>query len=371
LGPVAAALAGSVAGVAGAAAAAFWTPIGAAANFEPDPGFHFDAAVLLPPLVVVPALVALEVAALTWARRSPRPPAGSLVASAVVRLNLPAQVAVGLRYAVSRPVAGTLAGILGLVAALTFAAGVADASGDPSRFGQTHQAMVFVGYNGHREEGVLDAIVGDPDVTGVVTARSTMVSSGGAVFVAYGLSPVTGRVPPMVARGRPPATDDEVLLAVSTAERLGAGVGDTIRLTGTGAGDFRVSAVGLLPVGVSNTYDDGALLTAGGYDRLARSFDLYLGLVAFRPAADPGAVLARLGRAAGPRVSVIPAVLPPQFAEVRDVRVLPVVLAGCLGLLAVATLAHAVSATGRRRRHDVAVLRALGMTPGQVRWIPR
>ncbi|GLX94638.1 FtsX-like permease family protein [Herbidospora sp. NBRC 101105] len=372
LGPVAAALAGSVLGVGAAAAASVWTPIGAAAGFEPAPGLDVDLLVLAPPLVVVPVLIALEVAVLTWARRTPRPPAGSVVAPAVVRLNLPVQVVTGLRHALSRSVTGTVTGVFGLVAALTFSAGVADASGDPARFGQTHQAMVFHGQNGEQVEGVLGKAARDPDVTGVADARAAMVSAGDVVFVAYGVAPVSGRVPPMVVRGRPPATDGEVLLAVGTANRMGAEVGDRVRLTGPdGAGEFRVSAVGLLPVGVSNTYDDGAVLTSGGYDRLSRSFDLGLGLLALRPGADAGVVLRRLQEATGPRVSVIPAVLPPQFAEVRDVRVLPIVLAGCLGLLAVATLAHAVGATARRRRHDVAVLRALGMTPGQARWIPR
>ncbi|NAS21358.1 FtsX-like permease family protein [Herbidospora sp. NEAU-GS84] len=372
LGPVAAGLAGSVLGVGAAAAASVWTPIGAAAGFEPAPGLDVDLLVLAPPLVVVPVLIALEVAVLTWARRTPRPPAGSVVAPAVVRLNLPVQVVTGLRHALSRTVTGTVTGIFGLVAALTFAAGVADAAGDPARFGQTHQAMVFHGQNGEHVEGVLGKTARDPDVTGVADARAAMVSAGDVVFVVYGVAPVSGRVPPMVVRGRPPTTDGEVLLAVGTANRMGADVGDRVRLTGPdGAGEFRVSAVGLLPVGVSNTYDDGALLTSGGYDRLSRSFDLGLGLLALRPGADPGVVLRRLQEATGPRVSVIPAVLPPQFAEVRDVRVLPIVLAGCLGLLAVATLAHAVNATARRRRHDVAVLRALGMTPGQARWIPR
>ncbi|WP_066374444.1 ABC transporter permease [Herbidospora mongoliensis] len=373
LGPVAAGLAGSALGFCGAAVASIWTPVGAAANYEPDPGLHLDMLILAPPLVVVPVLIAVEVAVLTWARRTPRRPAGSAMSSSLVRLDLPVQVVAGLRQAVSRTVAGTLAGIVGLVAALTFSAGVADAAGDPSRFGQTHQAVAFLGYNGDRgEAGVLAKIVQDPDVAGVVEARSTVVSADEAVFVAYGMSPMSGRVPPEVVRGTAPAADDEVLLAVTTADQLRADVGDRVRLTGpVGAGDFRVSAVGLLPIGVSNIYDDGAIVTSGGYDRLARTFDIILGLVAFRPGAEPGTVLRRLRQAIGPEVSVTPALLPPQVAGIRDARVLPLVLAGSLGLLALATLANAVSATVRRRRHDVAVLRALGMTPRQVRWIPR
>ncbi len=122
---------------------------------------------------------------------------------------------------------------------------------------------------------------------------------------------------------------------------------------------------------MANTYDDGAILTSGGYARLSRTYELALGLVALRPGADPGAVLGRLQRVVGTEVSVTSRATAAAGRRVRDARVLPVVLAACLGLLALATLAHAVSAAVRRRRHDLAVLRALGMTPRQVRWIPR
>ncbi|WP_214104436.1 FtsX-like permease family protein [Acrocarpospora catenulata] len=187
LGPVVAGLAGSVLGGCGAAVASIWTPVGAAADFEPSPGFDLDLAVLAPALLLVPLLIGAGAVGVAWAGRAaaaaPRSPAMSVLATA-----------------------------------------------DPSRFGQTHQAVVFLGYNGDRKADVL----------------------------------------PRIAR---------------------------------------------------------------------------------------------------PRLGVSPALLPPQITEVRDLRVLPVVLAGCLALLAVATAGHAVSAAGHRRRHDIVVLRALGMTPRQVRWI--
>jgi ABC-type lipoprotein release transport system permease subunit len=56
-------------------------------------------------------------------------------------------------------------------------------------------------------------------------------------------------------------------------------------------------------------------------------------------------------------------------AQIRDVQVLPVVLGGFLAVLAVGAVGHALATAVRRRQHDVAVLRALGMTRSQARGV--
>ncbi|MDT4985375.1 MAG: putative transport system permease protein, partial [Pseudonocardiales bacterium] len=53
----------------------------------------------------------------------------------------------------------------------------------------------------------------------------------------------------------------------------------------------------------------------------------------------------------------------------RQVRVLPIVLGLFLALLAVGAVGHALATAVRRRSHDIAVLRALGMTQSQCRWV--
>jgi ABC-type antimicrobial peptide transport system permease subunit len=52
-----------------------------------------------------------------------------------------------------------------------------------------------------------------------------------------------------------------------------------------------------------------------------------------------------------------------------DVRWLPVVLGGFLGLLALAAVGHSLATAVRRRAREVAVLRVLGMTRGQTRGV--
>lgn len=56
-------------------------------------------------------------------------------------------------------------------------------------------------------------------------------------------------------------------------------------------------------------------------------------------------------------------------AELRQVRQLPLFLAGFLAVLAIGAVGHALATAVRRRRHDVAVLRALGLTRRQCRTV--
>ena len=59
----------------------------------------------------------------------------------------------------------------------------------------------------------------------------------------------------------------------------------------------------------------------------------------------------------------------PEVAQIRDVQVLPIVLGGFLALLALGAVGHALGTAVRRRRHDISVLRALGMTRRQARGV--
>jgi ABC-type antimicrobial peptide transport system permease subunit len=55
------------------------------------------------------------------------------------------------------------------------------------------------------------------------------------------------------------------------------------------------------------------------------------------------------------------------MADLRSVRVQPLLLGGFLLLLALGAVGHALATAVRRRRHDMAVLRSLGMTRRQSR----
>ena len=151
-GPFLAGLAGGTLGVAGAAVASRWMPIGVASIAEPDPGISLDWLVLGPGWVLVPLLVlAGSAAAAAVALSAGRRPAArhrSAVAAAAAAANFPVPLVVGARFAlepgrgrsavpVRSALVGAVAGVLGVLAAFTFSAGVSDAATHPERFGQT------------------------------------------------------------------------------------------------------------------------------------------------------------------------------------------------------------------------------------------
>jgi ABC-type antimicrobial peptide transport system permease subunit len=59
----------------------------------------------------------------------------------------------------------------------------------------------------------------------------------------------------------------------------------------------------------------------------------------------------------------------PEIQEIKDLELLPIALSAFLALLAVSAVGHALSIAVRRRRHDLAVLRALGITRRQSRLV--
>ncbi len=59
----------------------------------------------------------------------------------------------------------------------------------------------------------------------------------------------------------------------------------------------------------------------------------------------------------------------PEVQEIQDLELLPVALSAFLALLAISAVGYALSMAVRRRRHDLAVLRALGITRRQARLV--
>ncbi|HEX4254481.1 MAG TPA: hypothetical protein VH089_05300, partial [Streptosporangiaceae bacterium] len=161
--PALAAAIGATIGVAGAIVASQWMPIGAASLVEPHPGIDADWLVLSVGWVVVPLLVLMASAALAARNlsigRSGEVPRRSVVVAAASGTGLPLPLVIGSRFALepgrgrsSLPVRpallGAVVGVLGVLAAFTFSAGVSDAATHPERFGQTWQLGAFFGFNG-------------------------------------------------------------------------------------------------------------------------------------------------------------------------------------------------------------------------------
>ena len=315
--PLLAAAAGSTLGVVAAIVASRWMPIGFASYCEPHPGISADWLILGPGWVLAPVLVAAGSAAAAalalTARRRQAVPRRSAVAAIAAAAGLGVPVVVGARFALEpgrgraavpvRPaLLGAVAGVLGVLAAFTFSAGVSDAAANPARFGQTWQLDTFLGLSGHdftpAASQVLRAVAADPDVTGVDDALVGGAQSGQVSVESFTYTPVAGKqVPVVLTGGRMPAAPDEIVLAPTTASDMHAATGSVVRLSGAaGPRPLTVTGIGFVPAGPHNDYDEGAWLTPAGYDRLFRgahyAFKFHLAVVALRPGADPQAVAA-------------------------------------------------------------------------------
>jgi ABC-type lipoprotein release transport system permease subunit len=415
-GPVLAAIVGSALGVTGAVAVSRWFPIGTAAFFEPAPGIDVDVPVLLVCAGVAVALVAAgAVGSAMLALRSAQATSSSYrsnVAAAAGRAGLAVPVVAGTRFALEsgrgryavpvRPaLAGSIVGVLGVLAAFTFSSGVDDAVDHPERFGQVHQLEAFVGIaSGASAEdfipvdAALPVIAADPDVLAVNDTRFAVAEIGQVPVTLVTLDPVDTPWAPTVTAGRLPQNPDEVALAPGSAKALGVAVGDVVTVAGSlTPRELTVTGLSFVPEGPHNDYVTGGWVTGEGYDSLfdtesevSPAFKYHVVLVSLREGADPLTAAARIEDAATPVVAARvaefggdpaqvdlqglltpPWTAPSTVQEIQQIRALPLYLAGFLTLLAIGAVGHALATAVRRRRHDVAVLRALGMTRTQSR----
>ena len=267
-----------------------------------------------------------------------------------------------------------------MLAAFTFSAGVSDAAANPARFGQTNQLEAYIGENGQDPGPVgpaLRTVAASRDVTGLDDALIAVAQSGQVSITTFTYDPVGGkRLPVVLTAGRLPTTQGEMVLAPTTAKQLHATTGSAIRLTG-GAHPVavRVSGVGFVPEGSHNEYDSGAWVTPAGYDRLFSGahyrFKFHVALVSLRPGVDAAAAARRLSaiRQGWAGAQLLRSTPSQNLLVVKDVAVLPLALGAFLVLLAVGAVGHALATAVQRRRGELAVLRALGMTRLQSRLV--
>lgn len=398
VGPYLGTAAGATLGVAGAIVASRWMPIGLASLVDPHPGVQADWLVLAAGWILASLLaLAGSAAAAGSALAGGRPhtvPRRSTIAVMAATAGLPVPIVIGTRFALEpgrgptavpvRPaLLGAITGVLGVLAVLTFSAGIADAAANPARFGQTWQLDAYLGQNGQDfgpSRQVLAAVAADPDVIGVDDARIAGAQSGQVSVESFTYDPVGNKRPAVVlTSGRMPAASNEIALAPLTARELHAVQGSSIRLAGGGRRSvLLVTGIGFVPAGPHNNYSDGAWLTPAGYDRLFAGahfgFKFHAATVALRPGANVQAVARRLDAVAarfkhGQAFRFTPPAPLTEIQELEDLQVLPVALSAFLCLLAIGAVGHALSAAVRRRRHDLAVLRTLGMTRRGVRMV--
>jgi hypothetical protein len=196
------------------------------------------------------------------------------------------------------------------------------------------------------------------------------------------LDPVEGDVTPPLLAGRAPAPRGrlEVVLGSATMRRLGVAIGTSFAFEIPDVGALRATVVGrgVIPTGDDvSAIGDGAWFSFAG---LLRALDLPAGAPEARagrayfdlaPGVAPDAVVRtvsdRYGVTTDDDLYIPPVGTPADLVSFGRVRSLPFVVAGLLALIAAGALAHTLTAAIRRRRREVAVLKALGFSSGQAR----
>ena len=376
-------------------------PRGLARAAEPRPGFAFDAtAIGLGALLTMVALLLFAaVPALRAARQAASGPASdeniqraSPASTFASRVGAPATAVIGMRLALERgrgrtavPVRTTIVGaalaMAALVVSLAFGASLRHLLETPRLYGVTWDAQ----FQWQGEESVpeiareaLARIRKDPDVEvaafggGGIPFLVNKVQADGLVLAAGDRAFL-----PEILEGRAPRTGTEIVLGPKTLQRIRRDVGDHVLVSVVGVEPTRFTIVGraVLPAaGHTANLGEGSLVTFEGlraFDPKAPTdykveFDFIL--VRFRPGVSAGTVMSRLrGSLQDLDFSDRPFSEPADLLNFGRSKNLPLVLSGMLGLLALATLAHALFTSISRRRRDLAILKTLGFTRGETR----
>jgi hypothetical protein len=364
------------------------TPIGLARRAEISPGFSFDTAILLGGAAALALLLAgrAAITALRVARiRTGMPAAqaashGSRMARWMARGGFPPAAVAGVRLAfepgrdrTSVPVRSAIAGmavaLAAVMAALVFGSSLAHVIDDPAVAGWNWDVAVGNPHSGDTSAQTEPQLRKNPDVAGFTATAVVDGRLGGRGVPIAGMQPVTGAVAPPVLAGRLPRTSGEIALGGRELRALHKSIGGLTMARGA-SGPVALHIVGqvILSPEITNEQTQlgsGGVMTLTGAGALSKT-PLFRNvfLVQLRRPADQAAI-ARL-KQQFPGV-VLPAVPPPEVGDLRGVNGLPLALALLLALLATGTVAHTLLTSVRRRRRELAILKAVGFVTGQVR----
>ncbi len=343
-------------------------PIGVARSFDPRGGIVLDpVAVAAGPAVVLLTIGAFALGAAVRAGRQTRSaaPTPGVAVRSVGWLPLPTTVALGVRFALERRVGspavavgpallGAVVAVLAVTAALVVREGVDRTLATPAHAGQTWDLAYHPGLAAR-------TIAADPDVSGGARVTKATADLGGVPVAVYRLRPLGLPLERAVLTGRAPRATDEIALGPATARGLGVAVGDRVAAGPDGTRPVRVVGIALLwEEGGHAAYDEGAWATDAGARWIGTGEpDWQVDFLTVRNGADADAVDARLRTAGGERDLAWPR--PAALDSLETTHGLPGLLAAFLALLGVGALAHTLVGTVHGRRHDLAIVRALGL----------
>ena len=421
IGALSAVVLGALLAVAVAVLLSPLAPLGAARDVYPNPGIAFDWTVLGAGLLVL--ILALGAATIGISiRRSPHRARdrrrashrGSTITRGAESLGLPVSALVGVRFALEPgrgrtevPVRSTLIGtvlaVTLLVSTLTFSSGLSTLVSHPSLYGWNWSYMLLP--SNDVPPHALNLLSHDPDVAAWsgYSGYASVQITGQNVPILIGHP--HAKVAPPILSGHGLDANNQIVLGSATLAELHKKVGDTVTVSFGSPKDapIYIPPTPLLIVGTATfpavgsssfiadhtSMGTGALVSVGveppAFHRATLAKDpnfngpglVFVRLRAGVSAAQGHANALRIVAAAdqtfaadpngqGNVVAVRGVQRPAQIVNYRSVGSTPVFLAAALALGAIVALALTLVASVRRRRRDLALLKALGFTPRQL-----
>jgi hypothetical protein len=381
---------GAAVAVVFAVAASPLLPVGLARIAEPHPGFAVDAVAIglgvLATVAAVFLISAWSVAREAGARAGGRHRVSTPRLRALVgRASAPA-VAIGMTFALEQrrgktsvpvrtTVIGAAVGLVALVTALSFSASLDHLLATPRLYGVTFDA--YVTSLGNNDVGAaMPTVRATPDVDAVALgyAGVPFALDGHRVDGMAFASPRGNRLSPIPSTGRVPNAPDEIMLGTRTMAKLHAHVGSIVaaQIERGRPREVRVVGSGVFPTLSDQLgFGNGAMMTTAGLRRTLGPVPppppdhLFVGFRRGAPRDAIGVLSRRVERVGG--VAVLPVQRPTDLVNFGRVQSLPIVLASILVALAALTMTHLLVTSIQRHRTELAVLRAMGCAPAQVR----
>ncbi|MDQ6695983.1 MAG: ABC transporter permease [Actinomycetota bacterium] len=366
-------------------------PIGPARVAEPDPGVAVNWAILGFGAVAIVVVFALRLAPAVWRLE---PEGGSAVKrpsrilASLTRTGAPVTATMGARLALEpgrgraaiptrSTVAGAAVAVATLAGSFTFGTNMVRMVNTPRLYGQTWQVSVDVEYDQIPRTDAETFLRKQPGVSAWTFGNHADATIAGRHVFTIALTGAHG--PPMfptLLEGRGPRAPDEIVLGSRTLALTHHHVGQAVTVALHADAEPRMMRIvgrAVFPFfgqGQDTPTDlgDGAALLDPGAN--PDGFNFFLVGMAHGPSEhDNISRLARNLRAAGVCHQGCRAVTAQRPADVNNyarIKSTPLALAGVLAVLAVATVAHFLVTSIRRRRRDLAVLKSLGFVRRQV-----
>ena len=381
------------------------TPVGEARLADPDPGFTFDAAILLLGLLIGilvvlalglwPSVRAARIDRVSVATRTARP---SRTVALLTGAGASPSALIGVRHALERgrgrnsvPVGSALAGsilaVTAVCATFVFGASLTHLTTTPALYGQPFDVWFGVNNTGTEAQAatLLAGIQHQGAVTDITAGISNDVSIDGRTVNALGGQPVRGHLLLTTTEGRLPRTGDEVSLGPTTMREAGAHIGSRVRVTvplsdgGSRTSSFRVVGTTSFPPDFgTGGLGAGAIFSFAGLAGtscppgrgqeacVVRTVFASEGAFLVRTAPGPSgqAALTTLARAFPDEVNQ--PLAPTDLVNFGEAVNFPLILGLVLIVFGVATLLHVLVVSVTRRRREIGLLKALGLVRRQV-----